>query len=625
MSPNGAGQGQWPWMLKTKDITLYVSGGHWNGIASVRFSSHYLWSCRSVLEAIVSAQTFLDDLFKTEMFLQVSSVDLCVDVAGWEDVERLDRVQNFISRSRKRTVRDESEWATEVKSREYSVGFQRTGYDFARGKHGLSSLSCRMYDKSRELVQSGKEWFVDLWRSHGWSEDDGCVWRVEFSFKREALHELQQENTSHEVVFWGIEDAYELPERLPVLWAYATGQVDDGPDGLPDGWLRCVVPNGDKNRSRWPTHPVWQLIQTAFLDPMEVPPQFGKIMRKRWQEHNIDKGIEAVMGYLTLAVGPKQTVKQFLEHWLEEVHKPNIRQGSYVRYRTNLKYHILPVIGDVQLQRLTSQQVQSLYSQKIKEGLSASYIHSIHGLLHEALDQAVKWKLISINPCDSVTLPRLVRYEIHPLTREQAQKMLSTAKGHPLEGLLTMALATGMRKCELLCLRWEDVNLDDMSLQVRRTVAKYKGGYVESEPKTAGSRRKIILPQFVIDTLKQHRVHQLEARLKMGDAWIDRDLVFCNVNGDYYPFATLDQQFKALLKKAGLPLIRFHDLRHSAATLLLTMGVHPKVVQELLGHSQIRMTLDTYSHVLPSMQQEAMSKLDDVFRRNSGKDDKKVQ
>jgi hypothetical protein len=156
-----------------------------------------------------------------------------------------------------------------------------------------------MYNKSLELEKSGKDWFVDLWRAHGWSEDDGTVWRVEFSFKREALHELQQENTSHETVFWGIEDAYELPERLPVLWAYAVGQVHGGPDGLPDGWLRCVVPSEDKNRSRWPTHPVWQLIQTAFTRSMEVPPQFGKIVRKRWEEHNIEKGIEAVMGYLT--------------------------------------------------------------------------------------------------------------------------------------------------------------------------------------------------------------------------------------------------------------------------------------------------------------------------------------
>src|SRR6266566_1386083 len=104
---------------------------------------------------------------------------------------------------------------------------------------------------------------------------------------------------AQEVHFWGIEDAYALPDRLAVLWAYATGQADGGPDGVPDGWLRCVASNGDKNRSRWPTHPVWQLIQAAFLDPMEVPPQFGKIVRKRWEEHSIEKGIEAVMGYLT--------------------------------------------------------------------------------------------------------------------------------------------------------------------------------------------------------------------------------------------------------------------------------------------------------------------------------------
>jgi hypothetical protein len=139
------------------------------------------------------------------------------DVAGWDDIERLDRMQHFISRSRKRSVHDESEWVGEVKSRDYSLGLRRTGFDFARDSKGASALSCRMYNKSLELEKSGKDWFVDLWRAHGWSEDDGAVWRVEFSFKREVLHELQQENTSHETVFWGMEDAYELPERLPVV------------------------------------------------------------------------------------------------------------------------------------------------------------------------------------------------------------------------------------------------------------------------------------------------------------------------------------------------------------------------------------------------------------------------
>ena len=143
----------------------------------MRFNSRYLWSCQSVLEAIVNAQTFLGELFKGEVFLQVSSVDLCVDVAGWEDVGRLDRVNHFVSRSRKRGLHEESGWTDDLKSRDYALGFQRTGFDFARDKQGASPLSCRIYDKSREIEQSGKEWFVDLWRAHGWSEDDGRVWR----------------------------------------------------------------------------------------------------------------------------------------------------------------------------------------------------------------------------------------------------------------------------------------------------------------------------------------------------------------------------------------------------------------------------------------------------------------
>ncbi len=240
MAPNGVGQGQWPWMLKTKDITLYVSGGHWNGIASVRFSSQYLWSCPGVLDAMVSVQLFLDELFKDEMYLQVSSVDLCVDVAGWDDVDQLDRASNFIARSRKRGVHEESGWSGDLKSRDYALGLQRTGFDFSRDSKASSALSCRIYDKSREIEKSGKDWFIDLWRTHGWLEED-----------------------------------------------------------LPDGWLRCVLPSGDKNRSRWPTHPVWHLVQGACLDPMETPPQFGKIVRRRWEEHNIDKGIEAVVGYLS--------------------------------------------------------------------------------------------------------------------------------------------------------------------------------------------------------------------------------------------------------------------------------------------------------------------------------------
>src|SRR6266702_11118 len=319
-----------------------------------------------------------------------------------------------------------------------------------------------------------------------------------------------------------------------------------------------------------------------------------------------------------LAVGPKQTVEQFFNSWLEEVHKPAIRISTYTKYRNLLSKHILPSIGRVQLNKLTLQQLQALYSRKLQEGLAPSTVHAIHELIHRGLDQAVVWKIVTENVSDNASLPRVPKQERPTLTKEQAQKLLDTAKGHPLETLLTVALATGMRRGEMLGLRWQDINFETMSLQVRRTVGFGKNHkYVENEPKTSSGRRRILLPQFAVDALKQHRVHQLERRQQVGEAWIDRDLVFCNMVGDYFTLSSLAYMFQVLLKKAGLPHMRFHDLRHSAATILLTMGVHPKVVQELLGHSQISMTMDTYSHVLPSMQQEAMNKLNEAFRQQT--------
>jgi hypothetical protein len=294
MQPNGAGQGQWPWMLKTPDITLYVSGGSWNGIASVRLSSQYLWSVPSLVDALVEVQVLLYDLLQEEVYLQVSAIDLCADIAGWSDIDQLDRARHFVTRARKRTTYATPDWVYDTSLQAYSYGHRQTGFDFGRGKKGKSALSCTIYDKTREIEQSGKEWFYDLWRVHGWSEDDGPVWRVEVKFKREALHELEQEG-----VFHGVEDAYRLPDLLSVLWAYAVGQVEGGPDGSPDGWLRCVQPTKDKNRSRWPTHPVWKVVQRAFLQSDGTPEQFGKLVRKRWEEHHVEKGIEAVMGYAT--------------------------------------------------------------------------------------------------------------------------------------------------------------------------------------------------------------------------------------------------------------------------------------------------------------------------------------
>jgi len=236
-------------------------------------------------------------------------------------------------------------------------------------------------------------------------------------------------------------------------------------------------------------------------------------------------------------------------------------------------------------------------------------------VLHKALKNAVRWKLVAQNVCDVVSPPRRVRHEAVPLSQEQAHRLLEAAKGHHLEALLTMALVTGMRQGELFALRWQDIDVEGASVHVRRTVLPIPGrGYVEHEPKTAKSRRKIRLPQFVMEALKKQRLHIEAMHLKAGNTWRESDLVFPSYCGGFIDKGNFHAVFQKLLKVAGLPHKRFHDLRHSTATILLTMGVHPKIVQEILGHSTISMTMDTYSHLLPSMQDDATHKWDDLFK-----------
>ena len=316
----------------------------------------------------------------------------------------------------------------------------------------------------------------------------------------------------------------------------------------------------------------------------------------------------------TLATGPQQTLKVYLEQWLEQVHRPTLRLSTYDSYRTIIHKHLIPCLGHIQLQRLTPQHVQAFYADKLKGGLSLNRVRKVHSVLRVALANAVKWNLVARNVCDVVTRPALQRYEATPLTQEQAKCLLQAVRNHKLEALLTVALVTGMRRGELLGLHWQDIDMKMGSIQIRRSVSRVaKLGLQESEPKTAKSRRRIILPAFALEVLQRHYTRQQEVRTKAGTQWIERDIVFCNRYGDYREPANLQRDFKRLLTEAELPNIRFHDLRHSAATLLLGMGVNPKIVQELLGHSTISMTMDIYSHVLPSMQQEVVKKFDELF------------
>jgi integrase len=172
-----------------------------------------------------------------------------------------------------------------------------------------------------------------------------------------------------------------------------------------------------------------------------------------------------------------------------------------------------------------------------------------------------------------------------------------------------------MRRGELLALRWDDIDFKQSLVSVHRTMTRVGGyGYVEGEPKTRSSRRRIVLPDVALEALKIHRVLQGQVQVEVGDTWQDKGLVFCDGSGGFFSPDMVHRRFSKLLGEIGLPHMRFHDLRHSAATILLVAGVHPKVVQERLGHSTVAMTMDIYSHVLPSMQKEAAGKIDDLFK-----------
>jgi integrase len=346
---------------------------------------------------------------------------------------------------------------------------------------------------------------------------------------------------------------------------------------------------------------------------------YGKTRRE--VQEKLQAALQEKQQGIVLTGTARQTLEQFLADWLENSQKQSVRARTYERYEEIVRLHIAPVLGRHRLQKLSAQHVQAFYTKKLNEGISASTVEMFHNVLHKALDTAVRWGLIPRNVCDLVSPPHAEGFEIKPLTVEQAHQLLAAAHGHRLEALFALAIATGMRRGELLALKWQDINFLTGTLQVRRILTrvptKMPGkGYVESEPKTQKSRRSVVVAPFVLEALKQHRIHQLEAKLKAGPAWQDYDYVFCTSIGTHLnPSKDVLDQLKVLLKKAGLPDIRFHDLRHSTATLLLSEGVHPKVVQELLGHSNISMTMDVYSHVLPSMQQDAIGRLNSTLAR----------
>jgi integrase len=304
------------------------------------------------------------------------------------------------------------------------------------------------------------------------------------------------------------------------------------------------------------------------------------------------------------------TVGKFLERWLPGSVKDTVKQSTYECYERLMRVHLIPALGRVKLKALTPTHVRALYREKLDSGLSATSVQRVHALLHEALKQAVNDGLIPRNVTETVKAPRQTRKEIQALSPEQARALLETASGGRLEALYLLAIHTGLRQSELLGLKCEDVDLKAKRLSVRRILSAAKNGPRFTTPKNNKSRTVRLTPRAA-EALQVHRQRQVEEREMLAKSWRDHGLVFCTQLGTPLNRNNIhSRSFKPLVARAGLPpTVRFHDLRYTLATLMLKSGEHPKVVQEMMGHATINISLDTYSHVLPDMQDKAADRL----------------
>jgi integrase len=315
-----------------------------------------------------------------------------------------------------------------------------------------------------------------------------------------------------------------------------------------------------------------------------------------------------------VVIGPKQTVKQYLEHWLENSRRLSIRLSTLERYRTILRAHLIPAFGHLQLNQLSRERVQAYYAELFDSGLSASVIKNINMILSSALKDAVFGRVLAQNVCEHVTLPRSNKRKPRVLTKEECKQLVDATRGHRIWFMILLALTTGARRGELLALQWSDVDVGKRLLHIHRSMSYVNGiGFVENEPKTASGARQVRLTQIVIDSISEHQAHVDRMRKAAGARWREQGLVFPGRNGNYIRGHVVLATFRRALEKAGLPEMRFHDLRHSAATLLFAAGVNAKVVQEALGHSHVSITLGMYGDVTPDMQQDAANAMDRVF------------
>jgi integrase len=312
----------------------------------------------------------------------------------------------------------------------------------------------------------------------------------------------------------------------------------------------------------------------------------------------------------TVITARPMKVSEWFETYRRDVAPSRQRVSTLELLDDLMRRHINPGIGHHRLDALKPHHLVALYNEKLAAGLSPSSVRQIHSVVRRALSVAVKWQLLHQNVATLVDPPKVTRVEVEPLTSEEAQQLLRALPGNRLEARWIVGLALGLRQGEVLGLWWDDVDLEAGTLRVRRALQRQRvNGLVFIEPKTSRSRRTVSLPEPLVDALRAHRSRQLQERLAAGSMWKGSECVFTTECGAPIDPRNDYRAFKMLLGVAGLRDVRLHDLRHTAASLLLLQGVAPRVVMEVLGHSQISLTMNTYSHVVPELKRDAAERM----------------
>jgi integrase len=331
------------------------------------------------------------------------------------------------------------------------------------------------------------------------------------------------------------------------------------------------------------------------------------------------------VGHGSFVAPHKLTVGEWLDVWLRDYKQPSIRPVTLDSYANMIRIHLKPALGQIPLQALRPDQVQRFYNDKREAGLSARTVRYLHTILHSALKQAMKNQLVVRNVSEATTLPGGKTRIMHPFTLGQVQQFLDGVREDRLFAAFFLEIGTSLRRGELLGVRWRDVDLEAGVVHVRQTLVRVgnhdataidrKTRLIFQEPKTEQSRRTIPIPAAIIDQLKRHKARQAQEKFLMGEAYEEHGLVFCQANGQPIDPRNFTRHFERLLQQAELPHIRFHDTRHTFATLMLELGEAPKVVQSMLGHTKISTTLDIYSHVSLDLERQAAAKLNALLRR----------